>query len=88
MQSQYSPMGSRMPSRQGSHPFKGSTRPNGSVDSGTGTVGPRDDALADHLETIQSVQSHSPGGIATTGGGGAIFTQEELEEAMKKAGAA
>jgi len=87
MQSQYSPMGSRMPSRQGSSPFKGGERPHGSVDSGTGTMGPMDESPPDHLETIESVQTHSAENV-TAMTGGARFTQEQLEEAMKKAGAA
>jgi len=87
MQSQYSPMGSRMPSRQGSQAFKFGERLHGSVDSGTDTMGPMDESPPDHLETIQSVQTHSAENVTSTAGG-ARFTQEELEEAMKKAGAA
>jgi hypothetical protein len=75
-----------MPSRSGSAvaPPSG-VRKHGSVDSGK--MGhPTNVPPTDHLEPIQSVQTASDENIVTIGGQMG-FTQEQLEEAMKKAGA-
>jgi hypothetical protein len=78
-------MGSRMPSRQSSTAAPPPGVRMGSVDSSN--IGPTDHQPINHLETIQSVQTSSGENIATTTLNHA-FTQEQLEEAMKKAGAA
>jgi hypothetical protein len=87
-QSEYSPMGSRMPSRQGSAvaPPAG-VRLHGSVDSGKSR--PRDELAlgTDHLEPIQSVQTSSEENLAaaaTAGMQSLAFSPEQLEAAIKK----
>lgn len=74
-------MGSRLPSRQDSHAAKYGKR---SMDSAM--IGPLDDVPPHRLEAIQSVQTGSDENI-TTMSNGARFTQEQLDEAVKKAAA-
>jgi hypothetical protein len=99
-QSQYSPMGSRMPSLQGSAiaPPEGVRvcGNNVSVHSGrkgvSSSTAEEGQAPRHHLEPIQSVQTASEEDVAaavasnTARNQGSGFTQEQLEEAMKKVG--